>query len=57
MGWIGSAGSSKMAPGTFIFSIVLDAEYLFYFIANYALKFFEHIILVLASVVMDHCVI
>ena len=41
-----------MAPRTFLFSIVLGAEYLSYvkFIATYALTFFGYIILVLASV-------
>ena len=46
------AGSFKTAPRIFIFSIVLDAEYLsdVKFIATYALTFFAYIILVLASV-------
>ena len=30
MGWIGSAGSSKIAPRILIFSIVLGAEYVSY---------------------------
>ena len=40
------AGSSKTAPSIFIFSIVLRAEYSFYFksIATYALKKVEVII-------------
>ena len=48
------AGSSKTAPRILIFSIVLGAKYLSYLksIATFALKFFEYIISVLASV--DH---
>ena len=56
MGWIDEcclAGSSKTAPRIFIFSNVLGAEYLFYYmksIATYALTLFGYIISVLASV-------
>ena len=54
MGWIGSAvlaGSSKMAPRIFIFSIVLGAEYLSYVktIATYAPKFVGFIISILTN--------
>ena len=46
------AGSSETAPGIFIFSSVLDAEYSSYvkFIATYAPIFFGYIISVLANV-------
>ena len=54
MGWIGSAlaGSSKMALGIFIFSIVLGAGYLFNVkaIVTYTTTFLGYIISVLASV-------
>ena len=44
-----------MAPRIFIFSIVLNAEYLSYvkFIATYAHIFFGYIISVLASVINE----
>ena len=55
MGWIGSAVSlvaPKRLPEFLFFSIAIDADYSFYVksIATFTLKFFECIILVLASV-------